>query len=86
MEVEDHIIQVKLRSPLQEDILERFRADLLQHLRQSLQNRKINIKTTLVKDEKQKVIYTTQEKYDHLVKKNPKLENLKDKFGLDTEF
>jgi len=86
MEVEDHIIQVKLRSPLQKDILERFRADLLQHLRQSLQNRKINIKTTLVKDEKQKVIYTTQEKYDHLVKKNPKLENLKDKFGLDTEF
>jgi hypothetical protein len=38
-----------------------------------------------VTDEK-KVIYTNRDKFDHLAEKNPKLKELKERLGLDTEF
>jgi hypothetical protein len=33
-----------------------------------------------------KVIYTSREKFDYLVEKNPVLKELKDRLGLDTDF
>lgn len=39
---------------------------------------------TVVDDKK--VIYTNREKFDHLVEKNPKLKDLKERLGLDTDF
>jgi hypothetical protein len=32
------------------------------------------------------MLYTTKEKLDFLIEKNPELKNLKDKLGLDTDF
>ena len=33
-----------------------------------------------------KVIYTNKEKFDHLAEKNPTLNDLKERLGLDTDF
>ena len=33
-----------------------------------------------------KVAYTNKEKFDHLAEKNPVLNQLKEKFGLDADF
>ncbi len=82
----NNVVEVRLRSPLQQDILERFRIDLTQYLRQKLQNNKINIKATVLTHQESKMIYTAKEKFEHLAQKNPAVRKLQEKLGLDTEF
>ena len=83
---EDNVVEVKLKSPIQQDILERFRIDLTQYLRQKLQNNKINIEAKVLPYEETKMIYTAKEKFEHLAKKNPAIRKLQEKLGLDTDF
>lgn len=83
---QDHVVEVKLKSTIQQDILERFRIDLTQYLRQKLQNSKINIKAHVLPHEESKMIYTAKEKFEHLAQKNPAVRNLQKKLGLDTDF
>jgi len=86
LSIKEHTIEIKLKNAFQEDILERFKADLLQYLRENLKNNKIKITTHLIPQKESELIYTSQEKFNHLAKKNPHLKTLKDKLGLDTEF
>jgi len=86
LSIKEHTIEIKLKNAFQEDILERFKADLLQYLRENLKNNKIKIATHLIPQKESELIYTSQEKFNHLAKKNPYLKTLKDKLGLDTEF
>jgi hypothetical protein len=37
-------------------------------------------------DDGKRMIYTNREKFEHLMEKNPKLKDLKERFGLDTDF
>ena len=79
-------MEVNLKSTIQQDILERFRMDLTQYLRQKLQNNKINIKANVIPQEESKMIYTAKEKFEHLAQKNPAVRTLQKKLGLDTDF
>lgn len=83
--MEDHNLVIKLSSPLQIDILDQHRTDLLQHLRTKLKNYKIKLSAHLVQDDSKKMIYTPQEKFDHLAEKHPLLRDLKDRLGLDPD-
>lgn len=64
-----------------------MKLDLLTFLREKLGNDTIQlggeIKTVAAG---KKVLYTNREKLDHLMEKNPVVKELKDKFGLDTDF
>ena len=83
---QDQVVEVNLKSTIQQDILERFRMDLTQYLRQKLQNNKINIKANVLPQEESKMIYTAKEKFEHLAQKNPAVRTLQKKLGLDTDF
>ncbi len=84
--IDDHTITIHISNTIEQDILVRFKTDLLKHLRDNLENDQIKIDTTLKKVKKSEKIYTNTDKFNHLAKKNPNLIKLKNIFGLDTEF
>jgi DNA polymerase-3 subunit gamma/tau len=78
---------VHLHNPVQETLLNTIKSDALTFLRDGLSNNTILLsgEFTEIADDK-KVLYTNREKLDHLVQKNPKLKELKERLGLDTDF
>jgi DNA polymerase-3 subunit gamma/tau len=83
----DNKVLVHLHNHFQVTLLDEMKLDLLTYLRESLQNDSIQlggeVKTT---GDTKKVLYTNREKLDHLMEKNPVVKELKDRFGLDTDF
>lgn len=80
------VITLHLTNPVEESLVENFRRDLLQFLRDQLQNSDLNIAVSLEETSGTKVIYTAKEKFEHLAEKNPFLHELKDRLGLDWEY
>ena len=79
-------ITITLTNPVEESLLDNFRHDILQYLRDRLKNSEITINTVFVQNDAKKVMYTNKEKFDHLASKNPYLNELKERLGLDWDF
>ena len=79
-------ISIQLTNPVEESLLDNFRNDLLQFLRDRLKNNEITILTQMKANGGKKMIYTSKEKFEHLAEKNPYLNELKDRLGLDWDF
>ncbi|MGC9470514.1 MAG: DNA polymerase III subunit gamma/tau [Bacteroidales bacterium] len=81
---EDFVIPLIMSNRVQEEDFNReVRPDLQKHLRRELGNKRITIKTTVLEDEEKTQPYTSEEKFEHMSKKNPVLKDLKQKFNLD---
>lgn len=80
------VISVRLTSPVEETLLENFKRDFIQFLRDHLQNSELTIIASLEETTGKKVIYTAKEKFEHLADKNPHLHQLKERLGLDWDF
>lgn len=80
------IITVLLTNPVEEALLDNFRRELTQFLRDQLKNSEISIITTMQENGGKKVIYTSKEKFEHLAGKYPYLNEMKEKLGLDWDF
>ncbi len=65
---------------------EKVKAELLTALRNSLENDTITLRSQVVQIDKSKMLYTDQEKFEHMKKKYPALRDLQEKLGLDPEF
>lgn len=76
-------ILVHIEHKLQEGILQEEMIDLLNFLRPRLKNFSIIIKTKQVVKEVVNRLYTSVEKYQYLVEKNPKLDEMRRRFNLD---
>lgn len=83
----DNKVIIQLHNHFQETLLDEIRLDLLTFLRDRLGNDSIQLagESKATTDEK-KILYTNREKLEHLMEKNPIVKELKDKFGLDTDF
>ncbi len=79
-------ITLHLLSPVQETMLNGFRADLIAHLRAKLNNDLIQVVGELGKADDKKVIYTPRDKFEYLQGKIPILKEFKDRLGLDTDY
>ena len=75
-----------LNNPLQEDLLNGFRGELLQFLRSELSNAQLRLDVQMVKETAQKKLYTSREKFNYLLEKYPALQDLKDRLGLDPDY
>ena len=83
----DHpVISIQLANPVEATLLENFRHDFIQFLRDRLQNNELTIATRVQEAPNKKILYTSKEKFEHLAEKNPYLNELKDKLGLDWDF
>jgi len=83
---EDDTITLVLSSALEIQILDRFEADLVGFLRNSLKNDQININKKVEEIKEGRKLYTSKDKYEYLVEQNPAVKDLKDKLGLDFEY
>ena len=68
-----------------DDFNKNIRSDLIIFLRDELKNDSIVIKTTITEQSDKNILYTPEDKYKHLLAKNPSLGKLKQQFNLDLE-
>jgi DNA polymerase-3 subunit gamma/tau len=69
-----------------EDFNRDIKQDLVNFLEDALQNTQFKIIPVVQKVESnENILYTSEEKYDHMIKKNPNLGKLKERFNLDFE-
>jgi DNA polymerase-3 subunit gamma/tau len=80
------VISITLTNPVEETLLDNFRRDFTQFLRERLQNAELVIESVIMESTGKKVIYTSKEKFEHLAEKNPYLHELKTRLGLDWDY
>lgn len=84
--IEGHVIQLGLDNPVQLELLNDLKTDLLTYLRQTLKNGQIQIHGFLVEHQTSRQPYTQAEKFNYLAEKNPTLLELKNTLGLDFDW
>lgn len=71
---------------MQEDVLNSIKPDLLEFIRNKINNSDIQLESEIAKDETVKLMYTSNDKFRYLSEKYPLLADMKKRFGLDTDF
>ena len=77
------LIEISVESKTQEQFIVQESVDLMNFLRNELQNFAVDITFKLMERKLENRLYGNREKYDYLVNKNPKLEELRKRFNLD---
>ena len=81
-----HIIVITFTNSVKVMILDKFRSDLITHLKTRLNNRHIKLETEIKEEEKSAIPYTNGEKFEFMAEKKPILNELKNRLGLDPDF
>lgn len=79
-------ITIPLTNPIEEPLLLSIKSSLVDYLRKKLNNNSIQVISIMEERQSKKIAYTNKDKFEHLAEKNPLLNNLKEKFGLDADF
>ncbi|RDC56339.1 DNA polymerase III subunit gamma/tau [Pedobacter chinensis] len=77
------LIEISVESKTQEQFVQQESVELMNFLRNELQNFAIDITFKQVERKLENRLYGNREKYEYLVNKNPKLEDLRRRFNLD---
>ncbi len=83
---EETLINLKISNDAQEKILDENKIELMDHLRTSLNNDFISLKTELSEDIKSDIPYTPKDKFIKMTEENPHLNTLQQKLGLDPDY
>ncbi len=82
----DNIVILRLDNTALKELFDHsFRARLEHHLRETLQNSSLSLQTTVGATERGEILYSDEQKFNHLAAKNPALKDLKKTFNLDFE-
>jgi len=84
--LDDYQIELIIENKIQENQLSNEKIDLLNFLRVQLQNFSVDIVTKQIEQTNKKRLYTSAEKYQHMVEKNPSLEEFRRRFNLDLDY
>jgi len=81
-------ITFQLNGEIQEGIFQKIKPEILQILRRKLNNYSIHLDAVIKEEEPngKRKLYTSTDKLNHLLEKSPALEDLKRRFGLETDF
>lgn len=80
---ENFQLELEIENTIQEDLISSIKPELVSWLRIELKNSLIQLTTVITEKVKGRLIYSDAEKYDELLKKNPSLALLRQKFNLD---
>ncbi len=80
------IIEVTVDNKVQEETVNKEKPELIEYLKKKLNNYSIQLSIIVTEQVKEVHLYTDRDKFSELVKKNPDLLYLKEKFNLDFEF
>lgn len=81
----DYKLILEIDNSVQEDLIGSIKPELVTWLRKELRNSNIQLISQITETEKEKIIYSDSDKYLEMLKQNPSLELLKQKFKLDFE-
>jgi len=82
----DKTVLLKLDNlTLKETFDHNFKPRLEGHLRRTLRNGSLRLQTTVEATERGEILYSPEQKFNHLAAKNPALRDLKKTFNLDFE-
>lgn len=81
-----NVIVVKLENSAQVETFREHGTEMLDNIRNSLNNFTISIETEVDKVVSSKQAFTSKDKYEKLKEENPDLEKLKDQLGLDLDY
>jgi DNA polymerase-3 subunit gamma/tau len=84
--LDDFIIELLIENKIQEDLLSSEKVDLLNYLRVEMKNFSIDLQTRYMEQTQKKRLYTSSDKYQHMLEKNPNLEEFKRRFNLDLDY
>ncbi len=79
----DKKIILRLNNILQEKAIRSIQTELVQFLRAKSGHRDLDMQTDIPEEQTEKKLYTKEEKYQHLQKKNPDLDLFRQSLGLD---
>lgn len=83
---ENHDVVVHLSSQLEGSFLDKFETELITYLRSELKNDHISLKREIAVLAEVNKLYTSKDIFEHMVEKNPALQDLKDRLGLDFDY
>ncbi len=83
--LDDFTVEISIDNKIQENLLSIEKIDILNFLRTELKNFSLNIITKQAEQNIKKRAYTSTEKYQHMVEKNPLLEDFRKKFNLEID-
>jgi len=83
---ENFELEIELRHKVEENELHNERAGLLNHLREQLQNSRIQLSYVVNEQVVDSKPYTNRDKFDRMVQINPNLQKLRQQFDLDIDF
>lgn len=86
IECRGHAVHITLTNPVQLTLLDSLKRDLITHLRRALKNDLIQVVGTVTEPDIATFVYSSEEKFEFLAKKNPALKELKKRLGLDHDF
>lgn len=82
---EEFKIELPVENKLQANELIHERIDLLNYLRQKLKNYSITVEPAIVENTQERKLYTSKDKYQYMLEKNPKLDEFRKTFNLDLD-
>ncbi|HAA11250.1 MAG TPA: hypothetical protein DCE41_05930, partial [Cytophagales bacterium] len=85
LDLDSQLVTLSVTSTIQKDILAELREPLLGYLKRQLGKPKLQLEGKVVEITQERRPYTNQEKLQHLLEKQPKLQDLVDKLGLDPD-
>ena len=84
---DDGAIVLKLTNSVQEMEIDNLRGELMEFLRNKLNNGGLSLKTVLIKDDSTKLkFYTDKDKFDAMKEENPALDYFRKRLNLDLDF
>ncbi|NDK56974.1 DNA polymerase III subunit gamma/tau [Pontibacter fetidus] len=83
---EQNEVTLHLDNHVMMDQFSALRPAILAELRQQLGNRSINLVAEVVEVQDEKRLYTSQDKFNYMAEKYPVIVDIKQRFGLDTDF
>jgi len=84
--LKNNVITVLLNNPIEEPLLQGIKTDLVTYLREKLNNSTLQVEGEMQQTNTRRKAYTSKEKFDYLLEKNPLLKELQEKLGLDPDF
>jgi hypothetical protein len=80
----DHrTVVLKIDNRVQEELIRNHKPQLVAWLRRELRNSEIDLVTEIILEPTSRIIYTDDEKLDEMIRKNPELSILRERFQLD---
>ncbi len=85
-EIDSNVILLTVDNKVQADLIKDRKAEILGFIREKLNNYQIQMETRVTEITSKDKPYTSQDKYNKMVEKNPVLKNLKDQLSLEIDY